>query len=473
MKQAIVWFRRDFRLQDNLALFHAVEFARKQDAKLIFVFQIDPYFNRGKIELGNQYFFQAVHAFMKGCRSLGISFIIKKGDPVSSFQELFDDYPDITAMFLNEDRIGYGLQRDEKVKEAAEKYGISWYSYQDAHILGPGEVLKGSGTYYEIFSPYYRRWETLPKQPPVKLDLSLLKESAATYDLHQQDPILKVYHSEWRTGEKAAWEQMKNFTDKILYSYHDTRNKVHNESTSKLSPFIKTGAISARTLYFYVRGTELNQDGKNAFLKELAWRDFFQSIFARYPESRIKPVNSKYNAVPWRENREYLKLWQEGRTGYPLIDAAMRQLNQEGWIHNRLRMITASFLTKNFLIDWRHGEHYFSKKLIDYDLASNAGGWQWAASVGTDAVPYYRIFNPVTQSKQLDPDGSYIKTYIPELRNVPITYIHEPWKMDEGDREAYGCPSGREYPKPAVNHHEQRKLAIEMFQTAEGENKGG
>lgn len=272
-------------------------------------------------------------------------------------------------------------------------------------------------------------------------------------------------------GEEAANTRLKNFIKRDLAEYAKARDIPDLDQTSHLSRYLRTGEISIRTVWQALQQTKPTE-GRAIFEKELCWRDFYNMIYVSFPNQKNEPIQENYRFIEWENNREFFKQWQEGKTGYPLVDAAMRQLKETGWMHNRLRMITASFLTKDLLIDWRYGEKYFQQMLIDYDPASNIGGWQWAASTGTDAVPYFRIFNPTTQSEKFDPSGKFIRKYVEELSNLPDKFIHQPEKMSEDQQKEHNLILGDDYPLPIVDHKERRKLAISRYEFSKEQFRG-
>lgn len=273
-------------------------------------------------------------------------------------------------------------------------------------------------------------------------------------------------------GTAAAIKRLEHFIEHKVYDYQKERNRPDLESTSKLSPYLRMGMISIRQVVAAADATiahapdDESRKGAETFLNELIWREFYISILAHFPGARKGNFREKYDQIAWDNDREAFNAWKEGRTGFPIVDAAMRQLVGMGWMHNRSRMITASFLVKDLLVDWRWGEQFFMQHLVDGDPASNNGGWQWTAGTGTDAAPYFRIFNPILQGKKFDPDGRYIRHWLPELAEVPNKYIHEPWKMpDDVQREA-GCRLGEDYPQPIVDHKKARERTLAAYQAA-------
>ncbi|KZZ82987.1 cryptochrome/photolyase family protein [Bacillus sp. SJS] len=471
MGSVLVWFRRDFRLQDHLALSEALTYCKKNKSELVFVFQLNRrFFQESENSLRLQYFMATVKDFGERCRKLGTELLIVEGDTDEAFQQVLKEHADAEAVFFNLDEAGYGKERDQKMRDWFKDREISVHSFQDAYIHGPNEVLKKDGSIYKVFAPYYKAWKQKDKPGVKKLSFDELgKYVRKTKQISKRaaSEIEKLSGGsesmDWKIGEKAARSQLKHFIEQALANYPDGRNIPFVKGTSLMSRYLKTGTISPRTVFTAIAQADGEEDSKEAYIRELAFRDFYQMIYARHPETKNQEFLEAYRSIQWNQDDRMLQAWKEGNTGYPIVDAGMRQLNQEGWMHNRLRMITASFLTKDLMIDWRLGEEYFAAKLVDYDPGSNIGGWQWAASVGTDAVPYFRVFNPVTQSKRFDRDGEYIRKYVSELREVPSSYIHEPWKMSEEEQSKSSCMIGKDYPAPAVDHQEQRKKVINLF----------
>ncbi|MFZ3588085.1 cryptochrome/photolyase family protein [Bacillus sp. DJP31] len=470
-----MWFRRDFRIQDNTALYEAVMHAKREGSKLLFFYHLDPKFIR-KRSNHHLYFFQSLSVFKEELSKIGVTLHLLYGNEQTAFEKLLSDI-ELQQVYFNLDEVGSGLQRDLYVKSLLMEKKIQVHSFHDSHIHSTSQVVKNDGTHYHVFTPYYRAWLKKPKRKPKSIEAQLLKEVCICVDsLSNGEEILKNTISsspiKWdKIGEKQARKQLSSFLEDSIYAYHEKRDIVFESGTSGLSKYLKTGNISARTVYDHVSQCYgLGSDvGVETYSKELAWRDFYHSVHYHFPLSKEEEINLKYKDLKWNEDESLFQSWCEGKTGFPLVDAAMKQLNETGWMHNRLRMITASFLTKDYLISWKKGEQYFEEMLIDYDESSNIGGWQWAASVGTDAVPYFRIFNPITQSKRFDSKGEFIKLYIPELRNVDIKHIHEPYKMNDLEQAISGCILGVDYPYPIVDHKIQRERAIELFKTHKSE----
>ncbi|MCC9090038.1 cryptochrome/photolyase family protein [Bacillus pumilus] len=474
MEIVVIWFRRDMRLDDHIALSKAITYAKKHEYKLLALYHLDPIFTEMELDINNEHFFQNLAHFVKEARESQMYVHLLHDDVLRAFQQVMDVY-DIKAVFFNEDEVGIGQRRDQQVTDFLEKKGIHVSKWQDTHLHGARDILKADGSHYQVFTPYYQSWRKQEKQPVIKVDKSFFNSEHTICDesLSQKGDkklrgIIKGSSRKFdQIGSDKAINTLHTFIQKRLTRYHEKRDIPSVFGTSKLSRFLKTGTISIRTIFHAINEETLYEDeGRETFIKELAWRDFYHMIFAHYPEMKEKEINSAFQGMKWNEDEMLFEAWCKGETGFPLVDAGMRQLNEEGWMHNRLRMVTASFLTKDYLIDWRKGEAYFAKKLVDYDEASNIGGFQWAASVGTDAVPYFRIFNPTTQSKRFDPTGEFIRRYVPELKHVEEKWIHEPSKMPIDEQMKSGCVLGDAYPLPTVDHQERRKKAISLFEKA-------
>ncbi len=471
MTLSVMWFRRDFRLQDNTALYHAINEAQYRKEPLLFMYHLDPKFT-GNDTPNHRFFFDALNQFIKNCEAKGILVHVFEGTWKDAFSQLLDHFPEMTSLYFNKDEVGEGQKRDKEVERYLSRRNIRVCSYEDYNIHHANEVKKLDNSIYKVFTPYFKKWLALPKKEP-----RIVSRETTQYNLIKNE---ELYNKGMKTlsritnsmpasvilpQEDNALELLQSFLEEKVDHYDRFRDLPAVDGTSRLSVHLRTGTLSARTVLYYIQEKQQKSysTGMDTFIKELAWRDFYNMIHHHFPESKTKEIDAKYQQLDWNNDEFLLQKWKEGKTGFPIVDAGMRQLIQEGWMHNRIRMITASFLTKDLLMDWRLGELYFEEMLHDYDESSNIGGWQWAASVGTDAVPYFRVFNPITQSTRFDHGGEYIKKYVPELRSVPETYIHEPWKMNIADQEKADCKIGRDYPEPIVDHSLQRKRAIQMF----------
>lgn len=366
----------------------------------------------------------------------------------------------IEAVFCNRDYEPSAADRDARVGRRLAHLGVDFHDFKDQVIFDREEVVSASGKPYSVFTPYRKAWlarleDSCLTPYPVEEHMHAL-EKCAPFPV----PSLESLGFEKQTlsippGMSGADALLSEFEERID-RYQELRDYPAIDGTSRLSAHLRFGTISVRRLAKIA--LRRSGSGAEAFLSELAWRDFFQMILDHHPQvAQGHAFRSEYEYLPFENDTEKYQAWRTGQTGYPLIDAAMRQLASEGFMHNRLRMIAASFLVKDLHVDWRWGEKHFAEKLLDFDFASNNGGWQWAASTGCDAQPWFRIFNPVTQSEKFDPEGTYIRRHVPELDNCPGKWIHAPWKMPDSERKRY------EYPDPIVCHSEARKKALEIY----------
>ncbi|MGP4076426.1 cryptochrome/photolyase family protein [Halobacillus sp. K22] len=477
MTTRAIWFRRDLRLNDHTAINKALEHAGDEDEILLF-FHIHPGMNQ-EFTARHDYFFQTLKAFTDNAEEKGLAIHFIEGKTSEAFTELVEKH-NVEAVYYNRDESGFGLKRDNEVNDYLKDSDVHVFSYVDHHMHGAKEVTKKTGGYYKVFTPYYKQWKQLQKPAIQKVDHERLSqlvidksgEFEEGYKAYK-NLISKTTREFAKLGEDDALDHFYDFLDEAIYEYEKKRDFPAVDGTSRMSRFLRTGAISIRTVYHLIHDQvdyRKNTEGVETYISELAWRDFYNMIYHFYPNAGDEEMVEKYQGLPWNYDQDLFNQWKEGRTGFPIIDAAMRQMNETGWMHNRLRMAVASFLTKDLLMDWREGERYFAEQLIDYDPASNIGGWQWAASTGTDPVPYFRVFNPTRQSERFDPHGRFIKEWVPELVDVDKKYIHEPAKMSLEDQKEANCVIGKDYPEPMVDHKTMRVRAIEMFKNEkEGE----
>ncbi|SDN18385.1 cryptochrome/photolyase family protein [Alkalicoccus daliensis] len=473
----VVWFRNDFRFDDNPALKKALDAAEQTNGEILFVFHLHPDFT-GQIDLSNDYFFQTVDNFSRQCEEAGMKLHIISGSVTEAFQQLFDQLSGIHTIFGAVEYTSFAAARDEEARSVIEKNGAYFEQTPGNYIHPPEDILKEDGSPYKVYTPYSRNWMQAEKPSLSSVTQKDLKSSYGTKETLDAESekawekVVELCECTWqRLGEKEGRKRLEHFCKKVLPHYDESRDLPEKAGTSRLSPYLRTGSLSARRVFQAADSAREKQaaKGPETFIKELAWRDFYNMIFHQFPEVETKEFQEKYRELSWREDEDLLQKWKEGRTGFPIVDAGMRQLNKVGWMHNRLRMITASFLTKDYQMDWRIGEAYFREKLIDHDPASNSGGWQWSSSVGTDAAPYFRVFSPVRQGARFDPEGAFVKKYVPELKEVPVKFIHEPHKMKKEEQERAGCIIGKDYPEPSVDHKEERKRAIAMFKDLDTE----
>jgi len=461
MKRAIWWIRRDLRLRDNQALATAL----KKAEVVIPVFILDPklldsaYTSQQRLA----FLFESLRSLDSELRHRGSKLIIRQGQPLDELQRLYNE-ADVEGIFAQDDVSPYGRQRDACVMRELPlelRNGITIH-----HV---NKLLKPNGTPYTVFSPFSRMWHSLPF--PGK-PLPAPERFPAPPPINSMDILdFPGYSTKeiFPAGEEEAQNRLLRFTDSLIDRYSENHNRLDVDGTSGLSPYLRFGILSARQAVWAAHEAEAlatditARQSIKTWLNELIWREFYATILYHFPHVRQVAFRSDLREIPWRDDKVGFDAWVNGNTGYPAVDAAMRQLNAIGWMHNRARMITASFLTKDLLIDWRQGERYFMQHLLDGDPAANNGGWQWTAGTGTDAAPYFRVFNPVLQGKKYDPLGAYVRHWIPELSRVSDAFIHMPWEMPSNMQIQTGCVIGKDYPAPIVDHAMARERVLAAY----------
>jgi deoxyribodipyrimidine photo-lyase len=341
-------------------------------------------------------------------------------------------------------------------------------------VRHPDDVEKKTGGPYTVFTPYSNSWKglPLPHQRDIIREPDAIRTPADIDTMALPDSPRLPDDVPFRAGEAEAQRRLRAFLDGKIGAYDDRRDRVDLDGTSTLSPYLRWGMLSAREAAVSAiiaqsrASSTAARAGAATWLTELIWRDFYHMILYHFPHVRHGNFREAYDALRWENDAAAFAAWCDGRTGFPVVDAAMRQLNQSGWMHNRARMIVASFLTKDLLIDWRWGERYFMQQLIDGDVAANNGGWQWAAGTGTDAAPYFRIFNPTSQGEKHDPHGDYVRRWVPELANVPDKFIQAPHELNSAEQRRYNCVIGRDYPAPIVDHKQARLRTLDAYKAA-------
>jgi deoxyribodipyrimidine photo-lyase len=466
MTKALVWTRRSLRLHDHTALSFATQ--NYDEAFLVFVFDKNIL---SKLEDKKDHRVTFIHETLEKIKEKlpENKMYILYGDPKKLIPQLAKDL-DVEVVCTHEDYELYARERDRIVKEELEKNKIDFKTFKDHVIFDASEIRTGSGDYYRVFTPYKNTWfKTISEREEV-LQEKRVKLNRITYKRlkgYTSDLSLKDIGFE-RTEDARHYsvvpnEHLKKFHQRIE-DYNEKRDFPAIRGTSKLSAYLRFGQVSIRELVR--KYWPFENEGENIWLSELCWRDFYFGLLKTFPHVEKYAYNEKYEKVPFYNNKEHFKMWCEGKTGVPIVDAGMRELNQTGWMHNRVRMIVASYLTKILIIDWRWGEEYFAKKLIDFDLSANNGGWQWSASTGCDAAPYFRVFNPYRQSERFDKEAEYIKEFCPELKNLPAKYIHEPTKITEKVEHQFEFTHGVDYPKPIVDYSKRRQEVIKLFKDA-------
>ncbi len=467
MSSALVWIRRDIRLHDHHALSCALE--KFDKVYLCFVFDtkiLDPLPEKDK---RLTFIHQGLREVSTHLIEHGSDIEILHGDPCEEIPKLVKSLK-VDALYYNRDYEPYAIKRDTSVTKTLEERGIQVKSFKDSVLFEKEEILNKQGSVYKVFTPYKRAWYEKFMQvysgevPQYSFKYSSLapnkiKKSISHHDWHKALGF-KEDLPPLTGGTSEARKHLQKFKGHIK-EYEKARDFPAMEKTSNMSPYIRHGMISVRDLLR--RGLEDKSSGHQVWTSEVIWREFYQMILSCFPHVQKKCFKPEYDNIKWLGGTKEFKAWQEGKTGFPIVDAAMRCLNETGMMHNRLRMVVASFLCKTLLVDWKKGEKYFALKLLDYDLAANNGGWQWSASTGTDAQPYFRIFNPTSQSEKFDPDGEFIKRWCPELKGFSKKKIHEPSKADMLEQADAKCTLGINYPHPVVDYKLNRQKALDMY----------
>ncbi|GAB4578227.1 MAG: deoxyribodipyrimidine photo-lyase [Anaerolineales bacterium] len=462
-KVALWWIRRDLRLADNQALVEALNYAEV----VIPVFIVDPilWASSKAGDKRKAFLLEGLRRLDESLHVRASALIVRIGNPIVELPKLVEETK-ASIVFAEEDYSPYARRRDEEVSKQ-----ISLRLTPGLTIHHPAKVVKSDGTPYTIFTPFSKAWKSLP--PPLSIlpaphriptPIGIPRDELPPSPL----PSLPGFPA----GENEAQLRLGAFirgTPPLVHDYHHHRDRPDLNATSSLSPYIRFGMVSVRhvtlaALKLMQRAPSTDaRKGLETWLNEIIWREFFQAILFHFPHVHQRSFRDELQNIPWHNDPDLFQAWCTGQTGYPIVDAAMRQLIHSGWMHNRARMIAASFLTKDLLIDWRWGEKWFMQHLIDGDLAANNGGWQWSAGTGTDAHPYFRVFNPVLQGKKFDPHGNYVRQWVPELRSLSAEDIHTPWEMPLDAQKRAGVLIGTHYPAPIIDHAWARERALEAY----------
>ncbi len=460
-EKALVWFRRDLRDHDHAALSTALGNARQVYCAFVFDTDIlDALPNRQDRRV--HFIRESLVELDAALRTKGGGLIVRHGQATEEIPALARQLG-VDIVYTNRDYEPAAKARDTVVADRLAANGIAFQAAKDQAIFDGNEVLTQAGKPFSVFTPYKNAWlKRLSAVDTAEWPCTGTLAPCPTTGIppleqigFQTTELKAIGIQPGMSGARALWHE---FRAGRMARYGALRDYPAVKGVSYLSIHLRFGTISIRELVRQAIATE-----STAWLNELIWRDFYFMILDHFPQVVGHAFKPEYDAIRWAEHPDWLAAWQQGHTGYPLVDAAMRQLNYSGWMHNRLRMVVASFLTKDLGIDWRLGERYFAERLNDFDLSANNGGWQWASSSGCDAQPYFRIFNPVTQSEKFDPDGKFIRRYVPELAAVPTKYIHAPWTMGRIEQESIGTVIGRDYPAPIVDHAQAREETLARY----------
>jgi deoxyribodipyrimidine photo-lyase len=463
---AIHWFRQDLRLSDNPAFTLA---AKHRNILPIYILDEE---NAGEYTMGGASRCWLYHSLVSLNNSLDDNLSVYQGNPLDIINDISTRF-DINTVYWNRCYEPWRMNRDATIKEHLKKIGINVESTNGSLLWEPWDINKDDGTPYKVFTPFYRKGCLQAEQPreplPTPRNLKYLHDKDVSLNRDQLNLLPdirwdKKFETHWDIGEKGAHTRFQKFINEGLSQYKDGRNIPAKNFVSRLSPYLHFGEISPNHLWSTLKniGDDKHIDH---FCSELGWREFSYSQLYYNPDLPKKNLQPKFNAFPWAKNSALLSAWENGQTGVPMVDAGMRQLWQTGYMHNRVRMIVGSFLVKNLRLHWHHGERWFWDTLVDADLANNSASWQWIAGCGADAAPYFRIFNPVTQGQKFDPDGSYVRRFIPEISLLPDKYLFSPWQTPDHILKESGIKLGTTYPNAIVDLKKSRDVALSAFQS--------
>ncbi len=467
MTTAIVWLRQDLRCHDNPALAEAT--AHYDRVIPLYIKEKSPQLPMGGAQ--KWWLHHSLIALALELKQFNLSLCLKSGNPLAILQELIR-VTQADAVYWNRCYEPSAIARDKNIKQILKEEGLQVSSSNGSLLIEPWEVKNKSGGFFKVFTPFWKTCLTKIHIRPLwqitaaKQLFSISSDNLDEWDLVPKTPNwAEEFPSFWQPGEKNAMAHLTHFIEHHLVNYKTQRNVPSQSATSHLSPYLHFGEISPQWIWHMVHQAMLQPgcsiESAQMFLSELGWREFSYHLLYHFPKLPDTSFKSQFDTYPWQDNPQTLSLWQKGLTGYPIVDAGMRELWRTGYMHNRVRMIVASFLTKDLLIDWRKGAEWFWDTLLDADLANNSASWQWVAGSGADASPYYRIFNPVLQGEKFDAEGEYVRRWVPELREVPNRWIHKPW---EAPKNHLPITLGKEYPLPIVDHAQARQIALMTYQ---------
>lgn len=471
MKKIIHWFRQDLRLSDNPALYKAAK-----AGQVIAVYILDDE-NAAANKMGAASRVWLHHSLEDLNQSLNGHLAIFKGNPIDILKNIIANN-EVSAIHWNRCYEPWRVTRDKAIKEKLNQQGIEVQSFNGSLLWEPWEISKKDGTPYKVFTPFYRKGclsaepPRTPLPPPENTQFfKITGNPVAALGLLPDIDWNEQIENHWLFGEQAAQKRLKEFLDDGLNGYKEGRNFPNKNNVSRLSPYLHFGEISPNQAWHAAINSALAKNHENdldCFQSELGWREFLYHLLYHFPELPGANMNKKFDAFPWEQNKSYLLAWQKGQTGIPIIDAGLRELWQTGYMHNRVRMVVASFLVKNLRIHWKEGERWFWDCLFDADLANNVMSWQWVAGCGADAAPYFRIFNPLTQSRKFDAQGTYIRRFVPELKDMPDKHIHAPWDAPKDILDKAGIILDKDYPKPIIDLKTSRERALEAYNHIKG-----
>ena len=473
-RPSLVWFRRDLRLADQPALQAAI--ARGEPVIPVYILSTEQSNGWSPGAASRWWLHQSLCRLNEQLMSIGLKLIVRRGDTRTELLSLVEE-TEAAALFWTRLYEPANIERDKRIKEELRTRGIHVESFNGQLLFEPWQVQTKQDRPFQVFTAFWKSCLSRPQpdlpdpaperiRPPEKWPQSLSIEQLKLEPKIRWDSGFK---STWQPGEQSARTELLRFLQSTVIDYDTARDHPSLRGTSRLSPHLHFGEISPRTVWHETQRVrqELSANhaavGADTFLKELGWREFAYHLLFHFPSTTTQPLRAEFARFPWRDDPEGLLAWQRGQTGYPIVDAGMRELWATGWMHNRVRIITASFLVKDLLVPWQRGAEWFWDTLVDADLASNTLGWQWTAGCGADAAPYFRVFNPTLQSEKFDPSGEYLSRWLPELKTLPLPWLHAPWTAPAHILKQAGVRLGKTYPLPIVDHHEARQRALQSL----------
>lgn len=462
----ILWFRKDLRLKDNSALKAAIE----AGAPVIplFIWSPDESGAWAPGAASKWWLHQALKSLSESFKEVSGEFVLREGDYLGQLRDIIEK-TGAKRVYWNRRYESPHRELDASIKRQLREDGIEVESFNSSLLNEPHTAATGGGNPYKVYTPYWKKVKDRAIEPIAESNIDSLKfadpypETLALKSLGLL-PEMQWHHKfvqHWEVSEAAAQERLEKFLNQPVEGYNQARDIPSEDGTSSLSPYLHWGLIGPRQIMDALKSKrDLGKEGPEVYAKEIYWREFAYNVLYHFPKTPDAPLHEKYTDFPWEPDANALKRWQRGQTGYPIVDAGMRQLYATGWMHNRVRMVVSSLLVKHLLQDWREGASWFWDTLVDADLASNTLGWQWSAGCGADAAPYFRVFNPITQGKKFDTEGEYVRKWVPEIAKLPNKFIHEPWEAPVGILEYAGVELGKDYPKPIIDHKEGRARAL-------------
>ena len=462
----ILWFRKDLRLVDNSALEAAIEVGAPVIP--LFIWSPDESGGWAPGAASKWWLHQALKSLTESFKEVSGEFVLREGDSLGQLRDIIEK-TGAKRVYWNRRYESPHRDLDALIKRQLRDDGIEVESFNSSLLNEPHTAATGEGNPYKVYTPYWKKVKDRPIEPIAESNIDSLKFAhpcPETLSLNSLGLLPeKQWHHKfdqyWEVSEAAAQERLGQFLKQPVEGYNQARDIPSEDGTSSLSPYLHWGLIGPRQVMNAVKAKhDLGKEGPEVYAKEIYWREFAYNVLYHFPKTPDAPLHGKYADFPWEPDANALKRWQRGQTGFPIVDAGMRQLYATGWMHNRVRMVVSSLLVKHLLQDWREGASWFWDTLVDADLASNTLGWQWSAGCGADAAPYFRVFNPITQGKKFDSEGEYVRKWVPEIAKLPNKFIHEPWEAPVGILEYAGVELGKDYPKPIIDHKEGRARAL-------------